>query len=477
MQDVRLSLHRIGRNRTLTLGVLLLFVAAAWPAPEVGAGELEDVVARYLQAKKERANLSRQGGRRKGRQQKTPTPIEPLLLRIAGLNSEASLKFLRREYADPDPFIASASGAAILETKHENAAQLVIKGYNRGGRWNVQAKVKVLDALATCSDPAGLEFVLKLAQKGDVESQAVAMGSLALRPKLKKALLGILPALGHRAYEVRNAALRGIRSFRFKDMIAPLIERLDREKEEKLRVDVLQILVDLTGVNMGLEVKDWKKWWEASRETFAFSKAGAGKTRVVAHDLKYFGIEVASKRVSFLVDASNSMLRGPNEAKGKGKKRKGRGKGQPGDGKRKIDILKTELTRILRELPADTRINILFFHKICLPWKKELHSLRGAGRTQAIAFVQNLTCAWGTNIYDTLELALKDRRVDTLFLLSDGRPVGGKYDRPADILKEIGAINRVRGATINCISFGKETEFLKKLAAQNNGVYRTTSGK
>ena len=73
-------------------------------------------------------------------------------------------------------------------------------------------------------------------------------------------------------------------------------------------------------------------------------------------------------------------------------------------------------------------------------------------------------------------LALKDRKADTLFLLSDGKPIGGTFTKPADILREIGAKNRVRGAKINCISFGQETPFLKQLAQQNGGVYRATSG-
>ena len=116
----------------------------------------------------------------------------------------------------------------------------------------------------------------------------------------------------------------------------------------------------------------------------------------------------------------------------------------------------------------------MYFHKVYVAWKKELHRLGGPGRREAIDFVQNLSCQWGTNIYDTLEFTLKDRRVDTIYLLSDGRPVGGKYSAPEDIIREIGAINRVRGAKINCISFGRETAFLKKLAAQNQGEYRAT---
>ena len=62
--------------------------------------------------------------------------------------------------------------------------------------------------------------------------------------------------------------------------------------------------------------------------------------------------------------------------------------------------------------------------------------------------------------------------MDSIFLLSDGLPVGGTYTRPEDIQREIGAINRVRGVRIHCISFGKETQFLKQLASENDGSYK-----
>ena len=58
---------------------------------------------------------------------------------------------------------------------------------------------------------------------------------------------------------------------------------------------------------------------------------------------------------------------------------------------------------------------------------------------------------------------------------AESRLIGGTFTKPADILREIGAKNRVRGAKIKCNSYGQETPFLKQLAKQNGGVYRATS--
>ena len=78
----------------------------------------------------------------------------------------------------------------------------------------------------------------------------------------------------------------------------------------------------------------------------------------------------------------------------------------------------------------------------------------------------------GTNVFDTLEAALKDRRIDTIYLLTDGVPTRGRITEPGAILEEIGIQNRLRGVTIHCIAFGEESKFLEDLAKQNGGQYR-----
>jgi hypothetical protein len=139
---------------------------------------------------------------------------------------------------------------------------------------------------------------------------------------------------------------------------------------------------------------------------------------------------------------------------------------------RKIDILKRELVNVIKKLAADAQINIVTFHSTYDAWQKELQPLAGNGRAKAIQFVEGLKNGVGTNVFDTLEFALKDRRVNTIYLLTDGLPTRGRLTEPKAILQEIGAQNRLRGVTIHCIAFGEESPLLKDLAAQNGGEYR-----
>jgi Mg-chelatase subunit ChlD len=177
----------------------------------------------------------------------------------------------------------------------------------------------------------------------------------------------------------------------------------------------------------------------------------------------YFGIAVSSRRVAFLLDVSASM--GDRGRRGK---------------QTKMQRVKEELSRILEELAEDSRINIIAFHGWPVPWKEELHALEGRGRIEALRFVRSLPdrprpakLGIGTNVHDPLELALTDRRVDVLYLLSDGRPNLGKYTRPAQILEAVAALNPGGRVTIHCLGFGDDVGLLEDLATQNGGVYRS----
>ena len=428
-------------------------------------GELEDRVKEYEEAKREWKGQStgkaRGGGRRGGGGKPRKRPeLQPKLVRIAKLGTDKSVGYLAREYRDIDAEIASMAGVAILASGHGKAVSLVTKGFDRRGKWSLGARVRVLDALATAGDD-GVAFVVKLAKRGKSDLRPLALGSLALAPESDEARETLLDALGHRSPILRRSAVRALRKFRGKSLITGLIEQLEEEGDDGLRLDILRLLVARTGENMGLVAADWKKWWEIAQPRFnPNAKRDEGRTVRVTPDLTYHGIEVASTRVSFLVDASLSMEGGKN--------RRGGGAQRP----TKLAQMKKELTRIIEKLPEETLINIIFFHRRAVPWKKELHPLRGKGRKEAIEFVRDLTTEFGTNIYDTLEQALDDRRVDTIFLLTDGRPYGGKYTNPRDIVREISAINRLRGAKIHTISFGAEMEYLENLAERNGGDYR-----
>ncbi len=354
-------------------------------------------------------------------------------------------------------------------------------------------RVRALDTLAASGTPEAVAAIKAAAQDSSPETRALAMGSLALVPGAnEEAVRGIIAGLKDADSLVRSAALRALRKIRHKEMVPALIGLLASEKEERLKVDALDFLVLVTDKNMGLVVEDWRKWWEVAGPAFEFAQ-GVAKlvTASKAHDLKYFGVEVSSKRVAFLIDASLSMdeemdvyLKQEKKAEEGKTRADGGGTGAGGEAggvekksgpkvrAKRIDVLKREMVRVVNELPKETFLNIITFAANYKPWQEALQPVDGAGREKVLSFVRGITMGIGTNVFDTLEFALKDKRVDTIFLLTDGEPRNGKYLDPPSILREVQALNRIRGASIHCIAFGEQSEFLKELANQNSGVYR-----
>ena len=358
---------------------------------------------------------------------------------------------------------------------------------------DVRLRARALDALV--ASKRGIEFAIGAASGKDPELRAVAMGSLALRaadPRAMKILLGGLEDLDS---SVRNVALRSLRQVRLKSMIGALIRVVDSHPEESFKVRALELLVNASGQNFGLAAVDWKKWWAQSEAAFEFPKQEEeGITSVKKRGLEYFGIEVSSKRLGLIADISSSMRRmvavkaesldeeeeeetvggdGRTRVAPVKKKKKKQGGVVVKDGKaRKIDILKKELTRLLKKLPADTALNIITFDATYRSWQKVLQPLRGRGRAKALAYVARIATGSGTNVFDTLEFALKDKRVDTIYLLTDGLPTRGRITAPAAILEEIDVLNRARGVTIHTIAFGAESDLLMQLAERNGGQYR-----
>ena len=358
---------------------------------------------------------------------------------------------------------------------------------------DIRLRARALDALA--GSAGGMEFAIRSAASKDPELRAIAMGSLSLSSGDPRAMKALLAGLNDKDLSVCNVALQSLRSLRIKPMVGALIDVLANHSDESFKVKALELLVNVSGQNFGLAAADWKKWWSASEAAFEFPKQEEeGFTSVKKYDLDYFGIEVSSKRLGLIVDISSSMRQlvavkaesieedEEEEAVGgegrtrvapaKKKKKKPGGIVVKNGKAMKIDILKKEMTRLLKKLPADTFLNMISFDATFRPWQKALQPLKGKGRAKALSYVARITTGSGTNVFDTLEFALKDKRVDTIYLLTDGLPTRGRLTAPEAILKEVKLLNRTRGVTIHTIAFGAESNLLQQLAQQNGGQYR-----
>jgi uncharacterized protein YegL len=141
------------------------------------------------------------------------------------------------------------------------------------------------------------------------------------------------------------------------------------------------------------------------------------------------------------------------------------------------------------------------------PWKQELVPATWMNKMEAIQATDKVVASGGTNIWDALELAFRmiesaqvkpgsspvaiDKKVnyatatngvDTMFLMSDGRPTMGRIATTDDVIFELRKVNRLRKVTIHTVCMGDrppgtaivdgpDPAFLKRIADQNNGDF------
>jgi len=78
----------------------------------------------------------------------------------------------------------------------------------------------------------------------------------------------------------------------------------------------------------------------------------------------------------------------------------------------------------------------------------------------------------GTNLFDGVEFAYDDPEIDTIYLLTDGQPSGGRFVEPSEIVEEVRLMNRTRQIVIHCISIGQRSTLLQDLATLTGGTYK-----
>jgi hypothetical protein len=172
---------------------------------------------------------------------------------------------------------------------------------------------------------------------------------------------------------------------------------------------------------------------------------GGGKT------LRVFGTEGTGNSFVFVFDRSGSMSE---------------------HAERPIRAAKTELIQCIDSLENLYRFNIIFYNENYLAWKQNRKMMEATDQNKENAkrFVEGITPVGGTRHLEPLLDAIK-HRPDVIFFLTDGDEA---HALSAGQLDKIARDNSHR-SQINVIQFGvgtnRESNFLKKLAANNRGQY------
>lgn len=297
---------------------------------------------------------------------------------------------------------------------------------------------------------------------------------------------------------VQVAAIRAARERKAREVIAPLGKVLDANWKSRDRafLEARDALAALTGQDFDVP-EDWKKYLATLPENFDPKKVGeaTGPTVVVirktADSVEFFGTELFSRNIVFVIDVSGSMVMYDDSPDYKGD--------DPERDRERLRRAREQLIQALKKLPRAARFNVIAFSDKVLRWKPQMQVAAPASVAGAIAFVNEFKARGATHTDEAMEAAFEDPAVDTIVLLSDGAPtkqgVGDSGSLIQKILEKVRDLNSARRVRIETFGFdgpgavpgrlggglppaaaaGVQSvfvQFLEALAEESGGSYR-----
>ena len=236
-----------------------------------------------------------------------------------------------------------------------------------------------------------------------------------------------------RIWQLRLAMTEALRGFHHIDAVPILIDLMD-DKRLRIRLSAAEGLRELTGTSMGKSRDECLAWWNKHKVGFQFpdfllrNPGGFDLQNSASDTVSYFGLDLQSDHVLFLVDKSESMV--------------WYGK-WPG--------MIEELETFLDNTGKTFRFNIANFSDHPDTWGPELRPLSKRNRKDAMRHLQNSNPYGPTNLWEAIEETFENTNADTVVLLSDGEANRGNLQKPEELLEGIRRINRYARLRIHTV--------------------------
>jgi len=391
------------------------------------------------------------------------------LLATAHITDAKFLKRVRRGLDDRSYEVRRATAESLASKGDRDALPTLYKMLDspRDPR-DMPVAIEAISAIEGDS-AAWYERLRKLCKHEKCEVRNAALEVVG-KTKDRSHLSVLSEALRDGDWTTRLVAIRALEAMRQKVSVQLLVERLSWEKGRMAKI-IADALWNLTGQPFGDSVLKWQGWWKDKGDKFEVISeeklAEAGKKRELKRlkqrtrtKNKFFGIQIVSTRVIFIIDTSGSMS---DVVHGRfvGRRQASR-----------IDVAKEELTKSIKGLDDGSLFNIYAFSFGIGRWLKSgIAASSKHTREAAFKWIERLGAGGPTNLYDTLKLAFEDPDVDTLYVLSDGEPTSGMELDPHRIREDVKTWNRHRRIKIHTIAIGGNLDVLEWLATDAGGTH------
>jgi len=363
--------------------------------------------------------------------------------------------------------------------------------------WYARAEAAVACAVLKDADSMAAMRKMVLSDPSD-KARVGAMDALAMfKDDAKNSVPVIADQLTKSAqWQVRVAAAQALGEIGSMEAVEPLISRMETESGS-VREFIYQALKKISRDDMGRDKPaNWRTWWKHLKD----SNPNGGlpdrppppddkKPKVdpndphATHDVvpaPYFGLEIFSYRVAFVLDTSESMLENFTPDPVAVAK-----VGLAAGTRSKLDICKEQVSVALAGLDPRAHFNIVTFGTAIRPLHPEPVLATQSNKDEANGFLRSVVGAGETNYYDALKAALDigaepDTNAnfrptpDTITFLTDGAPTKGDI-LDADVIVEwYTGLNRYARVTTHTISFGLtgvDEVLLRGMAERNGGRF------
>jgi len=255
---------------------------------------------------------------------------------------------------------------------------------------------------------------------------------------------------------VRQAYVRELGRASTRSSLHDLVLRLSADKNLRVSWTIVEVLQNLSGEMIKNDPVKWLEW--ELKQPADWKAKGPAFVKDAKHEydasVSFMDMPLLSNHIVLLFDFSESMS------------------AKLASGKSRKDTIEAELRQLLEHLPSGSEFNLIPYAETPQPWENGLAPANAANVKRALACFKDCKLAGKGNFWDAWLLALSDQKADTILLVSNGEPAGGRHSS-LELIRTLAAErNRFRHVALDALILNSKPEvqdLWKQIAVQNGG--------